>query len=262
MTDTKRASHRVVGTNATKVDGHGLVTGRPKFVSDTDLSKTLVVRLLTSPHAHARIQSIDTAAAEAMPGVACVLTHRNTPKARFTTAGQGYPEPSPYDTRLFDDKVRFVGDFVAAVAAESEAEALRALAAIEVTYEQLPAVLSIDEALAEGAPIIHDETDAKGIFDAARNIAADVDIDVGESARGFAASPVVVETTCETQYAQHTPIETHVVRSRLDGDGRLVLHASTQVPFHARRIVARTLDLPLHRVRVIKPRVGGGFGTK
>jgi probable selenate reductase molybdenum-binding subunit len=262
MADGQRRGFSVVGTNAAKVDGVGLVTGRPMFVSDIDSAGLLVIRLLTSPHAHARIAGIDTAAAEAIPGVVCVLTHANTPTTRFTTAGQGYPEPSPYDTRLFDRKVRFVGDVVAAVAAETEEAAERGARALQVSYEPLPPVLSIDDARAQGAPVIHDEPDAQGIYDAAKNIAADVDIDIGNAAEAFADCPVVVETTCETQYAQHTPIETHVVHSALDPDGRLVLRSSTQVPFHARRIVARTLRLPLHRVRVIKPRIGGGFGTK
>ncbi|MCK5585425.1 molybdopterin-dependent oxidoreductase, partial [Candidatus Bipolaricaulota bacterium] len=217
---------------------------------------------LGSHLAHARITSIDSSAAEAMPGVACILTHENTPTTRHTTAGQGYPEPSPYDTRMFEDKVRFVGDRVAAVAADSEAIAQAAIKAIRVQYEELPAVLSIDEARRDGAPVIHDESDSTGIYDAARNIVADVDIDVGDVTQGFSESDEVVEVTCETQYAQHTPIETHVVLSYLDSANRLVLRTSTQVPFHVRRIVAQTLGIPMQRIRVIKPRIGGGFGTK
>jgi probable selenate reductase molybdenum-binding subunit len=232
------------------------------FVADVDVSNALVIKVLGSPHAHARITSIDTADAERMPGVACVLTHKNTPATRHTTAGQGFPEPSPYDTRMFDTKMRFVGDRVAAVAAETEEMAERALAAIRVEYEELPAVLSIDEARSPGAPIVHDEADATGIYDASKNVAADVDIDVGDVAVGFAESDLIVETTCETQYAQHTPIETHVVLASLDADDRLVLRTSTQVPFHVRRIVAQTLGIPIHRIRVVKPRIGGGFGVK
>jgi len=251
-----------VGKSCRKVDGFALVTGKPEFVADLNLPETLHVRILGSPHAHARITSIDTAEAEAMDGVACVLTHENTPGTRHTTAGQGYPEPSPYDTRMFEDKVRFIGDRVAAVAADTPEIEEAALAAIRVEYEPLPAVLSIDEARADGAPIIHDEPDSTGIYDTTRNIVADVDIDIGDVSEGFDASDVVVETTCETQYAQHTPIETHVVLSYLDSAGRLVLRTSTQVPFHVRRIVAQTLGLPMHRIHVIKPRIGGGFGTK
>ena len=262
MHDKERTSFDVVGKSPRKVDGLGLVTGRPKFVADLQLPDTLHVKILGSPHAHARIVSIDPSAAEAMPGVACVLTHENTPATRHTTAGQGYPEPSPYDARMFDTKVRFVGDRVAAVAAETEEIAEAALKAIQVEYEVLEPVLSIDEALRPGAPVIHDEDDSPGIYDAARNIVADVDIDVGDVNRGFEESDLVVERTCETQYAQHTPIETHVVLSYLDSDERLVLRTSTQVPFHVRRIVAFTLGIPMQQIRVIKPRIGGGFGTK
>ena len=262
MTEKAKTRFSVVGKSERKVDGVPLVTGRPKFVADVDLPDTLHVKILRSPHAHARIVEINTTKAEALPGVVCVLTHKNTPATRYTTAGQGYPEPSPYDTRMFDTKVRFIGDRVAAVAAETEAIAIEALKRISVQYEELPSVLSIDEASADGAAVIHDEADASGIYEAARNIAADVDIDVGDVAKGFAESNVVIETICETQYAQHTPIEPHVVLSYLDEDGRLVLRTSTQVPFHVRRIIATVLDLPISQIRVIKPRIGGGFGTK
>jgi putative selenate reductase molybdopterin-binding subunit len=262
MGETKRPDFKVVGKNERKVDGVGLVTGRPKFVADLVLADTLCVKILGSPHAHARILSIDSSEAEALEGVVCVLTHENTPATRHTTAGQGYPEPSPYDARMFDTKVRFVGDRVAAVAAETERIASEALKRIRVEYEELPAVLSIDEARTKGAPVIHDEEDSTGIYDAAKNIVADVDIDVGDVAKGFEESDVIVETTCETQFAQHAPIETHVVLAYLDSDERLVLRTSTQVPFHVRRIVAYTLGIPMHRIRVIKPRIGGGFGTK
>jgi probable selenate reductase molybdenum-binding subunit len=252
----------VVGHNERKVDGYSLVTGKPVFVADRHLPDTLHVAVLGSPHAHARITSIDTSGAEALEGVALVLDHRNTPPVRYTTAGQGYPEPSPYDARMFDPKVRFAGDRVAAVAAETKEIARRGLELIEVGYEELPAVLSIDDAVAEDAPVIHDETDASGIWDASRNVAGHVEALAGDVLQGFAESDAVVELTCETQYAQHTPIETHVTLSYLDDDGRLVLYSSTQVPFHVRRIVARVLDLPVHRIRVIKPRIGGGFGVK
>ena len=252
----------VVGTSERKVDGLALVTGRPVFAGDLDLPGTLHLALLASPHPHARIRHIDPGAAARLPGVALVLTHENTPSIRFTTAGQGYPEPSPYDNRMFDPKVRFVGDRVAVVAAESRRLAREALDRITVDYEVLPPVLSIDAALAPGAPVIHDEADAEGIWDAAHNVAAAVDVAAGDATAAFAECAVVVETTCETQYAQHAPPETHVCQSYLDDHGRLVLYTSTQVPFHLRRIVARVLDLPIHRIRVVKPRIGGGFGVK
>ena len=253
---------QVVGTSERKVDGLALVTGRPVFAGDLDLPDTLHLALLASPHAHARIRRIDAGAAARLPGVALVLTHENTPTARFTTAGQGYPEPSPYDARMFDSKVRFVGDRVAVVAAESRQIAQEALGLIAVDYELLPPVLSLDAALAPGAPVIHDEEDAEGIWDAAHNLAAAAHIAVGDAPTAFGDCAVVVETTCETQYAQHAPLETHVCQSYLDNNGRLVLCTSTQVPFHLRRIIARILDLPISRIRVIKPRIGGGFGVK
>ena len=252
----------IVGKNVRKVDGIPLATGQPKFTLDMDIPGALIGKLLYSPHAHAEIVSIDTSEAEKVPGVVCILHHGNVPRVPYTTAGQGWPEPSPYDTVLFDKKVRYVGDRVAAVAAETEEAALEALRKIKVEYKILPAVFSIDEALAPGAPIIHDEPDAQGIYDAKRNIAAAVDVPVGDLERGFAESDVIVEVTCELPYVQHAALEPHCVAVYFDEDGRLVIRSSTQVPFHVRRIVSRVLGIPIHRIRVIKPRIGGGFGSK
>jgi putative selenate reductase molybdopterin-binding subunit len=253
----------VVGNSLHRVDGRALVTGKPVFVDDLPKRDgVLHIALLTSPHAHARIRSIDTARAEEAPGVALVLDHRNTPERRYTTAGQGYPEPSPYDARMFDTKMRWVGDRVAAVAAESVTAARRAAALIEVDYELLDPVLSINAAVEDGAPVVHDEDDWEGVWDAARNIAAHVEAASGDVERGFAESDTVVEVTTETQYAQHAPLEPHVVSTYLDDNDRLVIVTSTQVPFHVRRIIAMLLDVPVHRIRVIKPRIGGGFGVK
>jgi CO/xanthine dehydrogenase Mo-binding subunit len=252
----------VVGQSERRVDGYALVTGKPVFVGDLDLPGMLHLALLGSPHAHARITSISTERAEGLDGVELVLTHRNTPSTRYTTAGQGHPEPSPYDSRMFDTKVRFVGDRVAVVAATSKEIAERALELIDVEYEPLPPVLSIDDALADGAPVIHDETDASGIWEAARNIAGVVEADVGDVDAAIESAFARVEFTGETQYAQHVPLEPHVSVAYLDDNGRLVLYTSTQVPFHVRRIIARVLDIPAGQIRVIKPRIGGGFGVK
>jgi len=252
----------VVGQNVLKVDGIPLATGQPKFTLDMDLPGALVGKILYSPHAHAEIVAIDTSEAEKVPGVACILHHGNVPRVPYTTAGQGWPEPSPYDTVLFDKKVRYVGDRVAAVAAETEEAALEALRKIRVEYKILPAVFTVDEALAPGAPVIHDEPDAQGIYDASRNIAAAVDIVIGDVERAFAESDVVVEETCEIPYSQHCALEPHCVLAYFDEDGRLVIRTSTQVPFHVRRIVSRVLGIPMSRIRVVKPRIGGGFGSK
>jgi putative selenate reductase molybdopterin-binding subunit len=252
----------VVGHSERRVDGSALVTGKPVFVADVpDRPGQLHLALLTSPHAHARIRAIDTSRAEALDGVALVLTHENTPDKRYTTAGQGYPEPSPYDARMFDHKVRYVGDRVAAVAADTVELARHALTLIEVDYEVLDPVLTMDAALAEGAPVVHDEP-CPDAWDPEHNVAAYSEAIAGDVEAGLAASDTTVEITVETHHAQHAPIETHVVASYLDEHDRLVLVSSTQVPFHARRIVAYLLEVPVHRVRVIKPRIGGGFGAK
>lgn len=253
----------VVGQSEWRVDGRSLVTGKPVFVADLpERPGTLHLALLRSPHAHARIRAIDTSAAEGAEGVALVLTHLNTPSRRYTTAGQGFPEPSPYDARMFDTKVRFVGDRVAAVAAITVEAAASACGLIEVDYEVLEPVLSLDAARAAGAPVVHDEDDCLDVWDAAHNVAAQAVASAGDVEAGLAESDVVVDVTTETHYGQHAPLEPHVVRTHLDDDGRLVIVSSTQVPFHVRRIIARLLGVPVARVRVIKPRIGGGFGVK
>src|ERR1051326_7535116 len=158
--------HDVVGKNLRKVDGVKLVTGRPAFTDDIQIPGMLIGKILPSPHAHARIRHIDTTRAKALPGVHSVLSYRDVPRVPHTTAGQAWPEPSPYDTYLLDSKMRFVGDRVAAVGAETREIAEEALRLIKVEYEVLPAVLEIEDATKPGAPIIHDEKDSTGIHDA------------------------------------------------------------------------------------------------
>jgi probable selenate reductase molybdenum-binding subunit len=264
MTDAR--DFKVVGHSVTKLDGLGLATGREKFVADDLPQGTLHARILESPYAHARLSSIDTSKALQVPGVRAVLTHRDVPRVAHTTAGQGYPEPSPYDTFCLDDKVRFVGDRVAAVAADTREAAQAALESIKVEYHQLEAILDARDALRPSAPVIHDEPEAHVIipipYEPKRNVAARVHAVVGDAEAAFAAADVVVEGEFETHYAQHCPIEPHVTLTYLDGRGRLVIRTSTQVPFHVRRIVAERLGLSVSDVRVIKPRIGGGFGAK
>jgi putative selenate reductase molybdopterin-binding subunit len=255
-------SRSVVGKNLRKVDGFKLVTGRPAFTDDIHLPGLLYGKILPSPHAHARIKHIDAGKARALPGVHAVLTYQDVPRVPHTTAGQSWPEPSPYDTYLLDSKVRFVGDRVAAVAAESRAIAEEALRLIEVDYEVLPPILEIEQAMAEGAPVIHDEPDSKGIHDAQHNLAGYILKELGNVEEGFAASDLVIEREFRTQRQQHCPLEPHVTISWLDSDDRLVIRSSTQVPYHTRRQVAMILELPVARVHVIKPRIGGGFGGK
>lgn len=257
---------KVVSKSVKKVDALALALGKPLFTSDFKPPDALYAKFLWSSQAHARIKSIDISAAEKMPGVKCVLYHGNVPRIPHTTAGQGYPEPSPYDTFMFDKKVRYVGDRVAAVAAESLEIAEAAVAAIKVEYELLEPVLSIDDALKPGTPVIHDEPEAHAKipvpYDPQKNIAARVGMDVGNLDKGLADADVTLDHTFNIHYAQHCPIEPHVALAHRDARGRIVIQTSTQVPFHVRRIVAQTCDIPVQQIRVIKPRIGGGFGVK
>ncbi len=252
----------VVGQNARKVEGIKLVTGGAAFTDDIHLPGMLYGKVLPSPHAHARIRRIDASEARALPGVHTVLTYQDVPRVPHTTAGQAWPEPSPYDTYLLDSKVRFVGDRVAAVAAESRSIAERALELIEVEYEVLPAVLDMERAMAPGAPVIHDEPDATGIYDREHNIAGYILREIGNVDEGFRQADYIIEREFRTQRQQHAMLEPHVSIAWLDPDGRLVIRSSTQVPYHCRRQVAMILQLPVSRVHVIKPRIGGGFGGK
>ena len=257
---------KVVGHSEVKVDALALASGQPLFTDDVDIPGMLHAKILWSPHAHARIVRIDASEARALPGVVCVLTHEDVPRVMKTTAGQGWPEPSPYDTPMLDSKVRYVGDRVAAVAAETRKIAEEAIKLIKVEYEVLPAVFDIRTADAPGTAVIHDEPDAKAVIPVPywpeRNTAAYVDMRIGDLDAGFADSDVVVEQEVETQYGQHCPLEPHVTICRIDEYGRLVIRTSTQVPFHVRRIVAQACGIPVRQIRVIKPRIGGGFGAK
>lgn len=254
--------HSVVGKSIKKLDGISLVTGAAKFTDDFEMRGMLYGKILFSPHAHARIRSINTDKAKNLPGVHAVITYKDIPRVPFTTAGQGHPEPSPYDTYTLDSKVRFIGDRVAAAAAETPEIAGKALELIEVDYEVLPSILDPEKAMEPGAPVIHDEKDSSGIFDSGRNLVAHVKAEVGNVKQGFAESDMVIENEYRVGYVQQSPLEPHVTITYLDEDNRLVIRTSTQVPFHVRRIVARVVGLPVSRVRVIKPRIGGGFGVK
>ncbi len=257
---------KIVSKSKIKVDGPGLATGKQKFVDDFDMHGMLVGKILTSPHAHALIKKINTSKAEKLPGVHAVLCYKNVPRVPHTTAGQGFPEPSPYDTFMFDKKVRYVGDRVAAVAADSEEIAMKAISLIEVEYKVLPAILNAKDSIKKGAPIIHDEPDATMPipvpFEPEKNIAAATDVQVGDIDKGFEKADLIVEREFKAHYATHCPMEPHITLAYPDENGRLVIVTSTQVPFHVRRIVAQTLKLPIKKIRVIKPRIGGGFGGK
>jgi putative selenate reductase molybdopterin-binding subunit len=252
----------VVGRPEPKVDALKLAKGYPAFVDDIEIRGLLHAKVLYSPHAHARIVSIDDTEARALPGVRAVLHHENVPRVRYASGGQSYPNPLPYDQVSFDDKVRYVGDRVAAVAADTPEIAAAAIALIDVTYDVLPAVFDENEAIAEGAPVIHDESDMEGAHDATRNIVHHIEADTGDVDAAFETSDRVFEQTLRVHQVQQAPIEPHIAISWWDSDERLVIRTSTQVPFHTRRMVAPLLGLPVKRIRIVKPRIGGGFGVK
>ncbi len=253
----------VVGKPERKVDAVRLVKGNAAFAGDVERRGLLHAKVLRSPHAHARIVAIDDAEARALPGVHAVMHYANTPRVKYSSAGQSWPNPYPWDQVSFDDKVRHVGDRVAAVAADTAEIAEEACRRIKVTYEVLPAVLHAGEATADGAPVIHDEADSVGIYDAAHNICAHIEgATVADMDAALAGADRVFEQTFHVQAVQHCAIEPHIAVGWLDGDERLVLCSSTQVPFHVRRMLAPLIGLPVKRIRVIKPRVGGAFGGK
>ncbi len=253
-----------VGQPEAKVDAIKLVQGKPAFTADLDARGMLIAKVLHSPHAHARIRSIDASEARALPGVAAVLTWQDIPRVVWSTAGQSDPIPGPLDTFSLDSKVRFVGDRVALVAAESSEIAQKALDLIRVDYEVLPALLDSTQAMSPTAPRIHDEAEYVDFADsdATRNLAAAIRIDIGDVEKGFAEADRVFESEYVVPKVQQAAIEPHVVLTYWDEDDRLVVRTSTQVPFHVRRMLAPVLQLPVKRIRVIKPRIGGGFGGK
>jgi len=256
----------VVGRPEIKVDAVRLAKGNPAFTDDIELRGMLVAKVLRSPHAHARIVAIDDSRARALPGVHAVLHHGNTPRVKYASGGQSWPNPHPHDQVSFDDKVRHVGDRVAVVAAESVDIAEEACRLIDVTYEVLPAILDEREAMLPGAPVIHDEPDTLEIHDRERNIVHHITAERGDVDAAIAAAEAnghrVFEQTFRVHQVQQCPIEPHISIAWIDEDERMVIRTATQVPFHARRMVAPLLDREIKDIRVIKPRIGGGFGAK
>jgi putative selenate reductase molybdopterin-binding subunit len=252
-----------VGRNVTKIDAFKLARGEPVFTDDIHPPGMLWAKVLGSPHAHARILEVDASRALAVPGVVDVAWHAQVKAIPHTRAGQSHPEPSPWDTVILPPKARFIGDRVAVVVAETLEIAEEALGLIDVRYEVLPALTDMDQALARTDVLIHEEPDPRGIAEGGRtNVAARIDKQVGDVAAALLACDHVVERTYWLPRVQASHIEPHVAISWLDEDGRLVVKTSTQVPFHLRRILARILELKEADIRVIKPRVGGGFGDK
>jgi CO/xanthine dehydrogenase Mo-binding subunit len=256
---------RAINKSIPKIDGMAIATGKPVYTDDLALDRCLIIKILRSPHAFARVKSINVREAENLAGVECVLTYQDMPKTRFTTAGQSYPEPSPYDRLILDEYVRFVGDPVAIIAAWDEKTALAAMKMIKVDYEVLNPVLDFEQAMNHDSKV-HPEKDLHVNFDIGldqeKNIAATCHMGAGDVEKELAQSDLVLERSYYIQAQAHCMMETYRAFSYMDQQERLVVVSSTQVPFHVKRMLSTALELPKNRVRVVKPRIGGGFGGK
>lgn len=264
VTVSETSTFTRVGKSEKKVDAVKLVQGKPAFTADQEHRGMLFARVLHSPLAFARIKFMDVAAARALPGVAAVLTWQDIPRVVYSTAGQSDPIPGPLDTFSLDNVVRFVGDRVAFVAAETPEIAEQALTLIRVEYEELEPVLDSRQATQPGAPRIHNEPEYVNFADSnpEKNLAAEIRIDIGDVEKGFAEADRIFEAEYVVPKVQQSHLEPHVAITWWDEDDRLVIRTSTQVPFHVRRVLAPVLGLPVKRIHVIKPRIGGGFGGK
>ena len=256
---------RYVNQPVIKSDAMALVTGKPVYMDDIAPRDCLVVKLLRSPHAHALIEDISVDKALLVPGVEAVFTYRDVPQERFTLAGQTYPEPSPYDRLILDRRLRYVGDPVAIVAGRDEACVEKAMKLIKVTYQVLQPVLDPHEAL-DGEILVHPEENWKALCpvgaDNKRNLCASARDEMGDVDQVLADCDVVVDQVYRTKANQQAMMETFRTYTYMDHNGRLNIVSSTQIVFHVRRIIANALGIPKSRIRVTKPRIGGGFGAK
>ena len=262
--DPEGIADSAVGRGTLSPAGPAVVTGNARYTLDIPPPAGLLhMKLLRSPHAHARVVAIDTANALAVPGVHAVLTQADSPPRLFSTARHENPRDNPDDTRVLDTIVRYIGQRVAAVLADSEAAAEAGCRALNVAYEILPAVLDPEAAMRPGSPPLHgDKGPEARIHDPARNLVAEVHDSTGDPTAGFDAAAVVHEATYTTQRIQHAALETHAAIGWLDDTGCLTIRSSTQTPFLTRRALCALFDLPPNKVRVLCERVGGGFGGK
>lgn len=268
MTEEQRKkieNYKCVGKAIPKKDSMALLTGQPVFTDDITPDDVLVVKLVRSPHAHALIKNIKTDTAMRIPGIVGIYTYKDVPQKRFTIAGQTYPEVSPYDRLLLDQRVRFVGDAVAIVAGETEDAVDRALKMIKVEYEVLEPVLDFRKAK-DNEILVHPEDNWRSLFpvgaDPKRNLVASCEESHGDVDKVMEDCDVVLEHSYHVRPANQAMMETFRTYCEIDRYGRLHVISSTQIVYHCRRIIANALDIPKSKVRVEKPRIGGGFGAK
>lgn len=259
-----KPEYRSVGKSVRKKDSLQLLLGKPVYTEDIT-PDALVVKLLRSPHANAMVKTIDTSKAKKVPGVVDVYTWEDVPDQRFSNAGQTYPETSPYDRLIIDRHVRFVGDVVAIVAAENEKAAQTALSRIKVEYDVLEPVLDFRTAK-DNPVLVHPEDNWHMLCDLggdnARNLVGTTSDAGGDIEAVLADCDVVLERTYHTKAYNQAMMETFRTFTQLDRYGRLHVISSTQIVYHVRRILSHALGIPKSRIRVEKPRIGGGFGAK
>ena len=259
-----RPEYRSVGKSVRKKDSMQLLLGKPVYTEDI-APDALVVKLLRSPHANAMVKTIDTSKAKKVPGVVDVYTWEDVPDQRFSNAGQTYPETSPYDRLIIDRHVRFVGDVVAIVAAENEKAAQTALSRIKVEYDVLEPVLDFRTAK-DNPVLVHPEDNWHMLCDLGgdntRNLVGTTSDAGGDIEAVLADCDVVLERTYHTKAYNQAMMETFRTFTQLDRYGRLHVISSTQIVYHVRRILSHALGIPKSRIRVEKPRIGGGFGAK
>ena len=256
---------RVVNQPVRKKDAMQLLLGKPAYVDDVTPHDCLVVKVLRSPHAHALIEEINTDIACKVPGIECIFTYKDVPQKRFTMAGQTFPEPSPYDRLILDQRVRFVGDAVAIVAGETEKAVDKALKLIKVKYQVLEPVLDFHTAK-DNPILVHPEDNWRSLCpvgaDNKRNLCASECGSHGDVDAVLADCDAVVEHTYRVPAVNQAMMETFRTYTEIDHYGRLHIISSTQIVFHVRRILANALDIPKSKIHVEKPRIGGGFGAK
>lgn len=262
---SKEGKQKYVGGAVIKKDAAALLSGKPVYTDDLVPENTLTVKLKRSPHAFAKIKKIDISKAMLVPGIEKILTYQDVPQKRFTLAGQTFPEPSPYDRLILDQYVRFVGDPVAIVAGKDEACCQKAMKLIKVEYEVLEPILDFKKSL-DNPILIHPEENYEGHkelgTDRLRNLCASSTEEDGNVEGVLADCEYVVEESYHIKAVNQAMMEPFTAYTSMDVYGRLLVQSATQIPFHVRRIVAHALDISKSQVRVVKPRIGGGFGAK